>query len=120
LVDEVPAMSALSWLKPMLDRIEASNRPRPIDGNVVDIPGGIERLRKAIVSVQIEAQAAAEEAAAYEDAWAAAQMEYQAAVEKNRIKQQDIAQRLYRLRSEWMTISEPLGIEAHIRRETGE
>lgn len=109
-----------SWLRPMLDRIEASNRARPVDGNVVDIPGGIEKLRKAIVQVQAEAQAAEDEAAAYEEAWAAAQMEYQAAVEKNRVRRQDIAQRLYRLRSEWLTLSEPLGIEMQIKREMGE
>lgn len=111
---------SIAWLRPMLARIEQTSQPRPDGTNIVDIPGGIDKLRKAIVSVQIEAAAANEEAAAYEEAWRAAQMEYQAAVEKNRIRRQDIAQRLYRLQSEWMIISEPLGIEAQIKRETGE
>jgi hypothetical protein len=110
-------MSSLAWLKPMLARIESTNQVRPVNGNVLDIPGGIEKLRKAIVAVQNESANATQEAADYEQAWAAAQMEYQAAVEKNRVWQTDIQARLYKLRSEWLTISEPLGIEAQIKRE---
>lgn len=111
---------SIAWLRPMLARIEQTSQPRPEGGNVVDIPNGIEKLRKAIVSVQAECTAAQTQAADYEKAWEAAQMEYQAAVQKNRVWQQDIATRLYKLRSEWLTISEPLGIEAQIKREIGE
>ena len=43
-------------------------------------------------------------------------MEYQAAVEKLRVRHTDIQARLYKLRSEWLEVTESLGIEAEIRR----
>lgn len=101
----------------MLSRLEATSQPRPMDGNVVDMPGGVERLRKAILHVQGEKAQADEQLAAYEQAWAAAQMEYQAALEKNRVWRDDIATRLSKLRYEWAQVTEPLGMEITVRRE---
>lgn len=110
-------MNVRGWLGPMLARIESTSQPRPIDGNVVDMPGGIERLRKAILHVQHEEREAREQLDAYEQAWAAAQMEYQAALEKNRVWREDIATRLGKLRYEWAQVSEPLGMDVTIRRD---
>lgn len=109
-------MALVSWLRPMLQRIETTNTPRPDGGTLAEFPGGIEKLRLAILKVQSEQHSAAQEAHDYDQAWAAAQMEYQAAVEKNRVWQSDINARLYKLRAEWLAVSEPLGIEAQIKR----
>ena len=34
----------VGWLQPMLRRIEQTNQPRPEGGNLVEIPGGIDKL----------------------------------------------------------------------------
>lgn len=109
-------MAALEWLRPMLSRIEQTNAPRPMDGTVVDMPGGLDKLRKAILAVQRERDNATQQADDYEKAWAAAQMEYQAAVEKNRVWQTDIQARLYKLQCEWSAVTEPLGMTVQIER----
>lgn len=106
----------MNWLKPMLQRIEQTNAPRPLDGNIVDMPGGLEKLRKAILAVKKERENATQQASDYEEAWKAAQMEYQAAVEKNRVWQADIEARLYKLQCEWSAVTEPLGMTVQIER----
>lgn len=107
--------SVQGWLKPMLDRIEVTNQPRPEGGNVLAIPNGSEKLRKAIVHVQREEGNCLQEREDFEAAWRAASLEFQAAMEKNTVWHNDIQQRLYRLRCEWLAITDELGIHAQIK-----
>lgn len=102
------------WLKPMLERIEITHVPRPEGVNVVDIPNGLNKLRSAIVSVQKELSDALQQADDFAAAWQAAQMEYQAAVAQNTEWQRNTKARLYKLQSEWITISEQLGLVVQI------
>jgi hypothetical protein len=95
----------------MLNRIEITHTPVPADaGNIVDLPGGIEKMRKTIIAFQKEARNAQQQRADYEKAWAAAVNEMEAAMQKNAVWQQDVHVRLFRLRTEWVNITEQLGI----------
>lgn len=112
-------MSAVgNWLRPMLSSISANSKSLSTpEGNVYEMPNGLERLRKAIMHYQEELVKAHDQAAAYDEAWKAAQMEIQAAVEKNGVWQRDIETKLYSLRSEWIKATEQLGIVSQIDRE---
>lgn len=100
----------MTWLTPMLARIGTTHTPRPDNVNVVDIPGGLDKLRRAIEQVIKEGQQAREQRADYEHAWAAATKEYDAAMAKNEAWQRNLETRLYRLRSEWANVTHQLGI----------
>lgn len=112
-------MNALrSWLGPMLNSISANQKTLSTpEGNVYEMPNGLERLRKAILHYQSELERATDQKFAYDEAWRAAQMEIQAAIAQNEVWQRDIQTKLYELRSEWMKASEQLGLVTEIRRE---
>jgi chromosome segregation ATPase len=114
-------MSRTGWiggLQAVLGRIESTHEPRPeTEDKIVEIPHGLEKLRKAIVTVQqhiIEAQC---ENADYAQAWKDCQAEIQAAIAKNVSKQRDLGHRLARLQDEWVRITQELGIRAEVVRQ---
>jgi hypothetical protein len=107
-----------AWLQPMLTSIGANAKTLSTpEGNVYELPNGLDRLRKGIMHYQQELARAHEQSNAYEEAWKAAQMEMQAAVEQNAVWQRDINTKLYALKSEWIKATEALGIDAQIRRD---
>jgi len=105
----------LGGIKSMLARAETSHQPRPTtDENVVHIPHGLEKLAKAIRSLQSELVEAQTERSAYEDAWRLCQSEVKAAFGKNTLRQRDAAHRLQRLQEEWRNITHDLGRRAEV------
>lgn len=104
----------MTWLTPMLARIGTTHTPRPDNGNIIDIPGGTEKLRTAIEKVLVERDHAKEQRSDYEHAWAAATKEYDAAMSKNEAWRRNIEVRLYRLQSEWASVTDRLGMVATV------
>jgi peptidoglycan hydrolase CwlO-like protein len=101
-------------LNQVLRQAEKSHQTRPDDANVVDIPQGLERLRKAIVAIQNEIVEAQAERGDIEQAWKVCQDEIAVAFNKNTARQKDAAHRLKRLQSEWVNITQDLGIRAEL------
>jgi chromosome segregation ATPase len=105
----------LGGIKSMLARAETSHQPRPETGEtVVQIPNGLEKLAKAIRSLQSELVEAQAERASYEDAWRLCQSEVAQAFSKNSLRQRDAAHRLKRLQEEWRSVSQDLGLRAEV------
>ena len=105
----------LGGLKSVLRQVEATHAPRPdTDENIVQIPHGLEKLRKAIVSIQNEIVEAQTERSTFEEAWRTCQMEAEAAFAKNLGRQKDANHRLQRLQQEWINITQDLGIKAEL------
>jgi hypothetical protein len=101
-----------SW-KGMLSRIETTHTPRP-EGDVVAMPNGLINLCKAIEKLQHEQDNAVEQRRDFEAAWDAAGKEFAAAMDANAVWQRDIATRLYRLRMEWASVSQRLGVSVRV------
>jgi len=103
----------LGGLKQVLSRVETTHQPHPDpDSKVVDIPHGLERLRKAIMALQSDLVEAQAERADYIQAWSDCQQEINAHLSKNTTRQRDLAHRLDRLQTEWVKVTQDLGIRA--------
>lgn len=104
----------LGGLKQVLTRVETTHVSRPDDETVVQIPNGLEKLRKAIISVQNDLVEAQAERGDYSQAWIDCQAEINAALAKNASRQKDAQHRLRRLQEEWVRVTQDLGIRAEI------
>lgn len=104
----------LGGLKQVLTRVETTHVSRPDDETVVQIPNGLEKLRKAIVAVQNDLVEAQAERGDYSQAWIDCQAEITAALNKNASRQKDAQHRLRRLQEEWVRVTQDLGIRAEI------
>jgi hypothetical protein len=104
----------LGGLKQVLTRVETTHVSRPEGENIVEIPHGLEKLRKAIVSVQNDLVEAQAERGDYSQAWIDCQAEITAALAKNASRQKDARHRLRRLQEEWVRVTMDLGIKAEI------
>ena len=100
----------MSWISGILSRIENTHVPRPTEGNVVDFRGGLDKLYRAMTQVRDEQRLAAEQRAAFIEAWSAAEQDYTAAMAKNAAMMRDLATRMYRLQMEWAQVSEQAGV----------
>ena len=111
-------MASSGWmgsLKTVLRQAETSHQPRPEgDENVVAIPQGLEKLAKAIRSLQSELVEAQTERSTYDDAWKLCQQEISTAYEKNAARQKSAAHRLSRLQQEWRNVTQDLGLRCEI------
>lgn len=111
-------MSRSGWLgglKSVLGQIETTHGPRPdTDEKIVEIPNGLDKLRKAIVAIQQRIVEAECEYADYQQAWKDCQAEISAAMAKNVTKRKDETHRLARLQEEWVRITQELGIRAEV------
>lgn len=101
-------------LKQVLGGITQTHQPRPEGENVVDIPHGLEKLRRTIVSLQQALVAAQCERGDFVAAFGACHQEYMAAMEQNACKQRDIATRMVRLQSEWARVTEEMGLQVRL------
>ncbi len=104
----------LGGLKQVLSRVETTHVSRPDGENIVEIPHGLEKLRKAIVAVQNDIVEAQAERGDYSQAWIDCQAEINAALAKNSSRQKDASHRLRRLQEEWVRVTLDLGIKAEI------
>ena len=105
----------LGGLKQVLTRVESTHVSRPDhEETVVQIPIGLEKLRKAIVAVQNDLVEAQAERGDYSQAWVDCQAEINAALAKNASRQKDAQHRLRRLQEEWVRVTQDLGIRAEI------
>ena len=105
----------LGGLKQVLTRVETTHVSRPDhEETVVAIPNGLEKLRKAIISVQNDLVEAQAERGDYSQAWIDCQAEINAALAKNASRQKDAQHRLRRLQEEWVRVTQDLGIRAEI------
>ena len=103
-----------TW-KALLGRVEKTHEPRPLTrDNVVDIPNGLEKLRRAIVDVTGQLEGYRCQRDEYAEAWAAALAEFNAAMDRNTVCQRDTAARLRKLQEEWMRVTNQLGIECRL------
>ncbi len=108
------AQGWLGGLKVSLTRAETTHQPRPDGAEIVDIPQGLDKLRRAIVSLQNEMVEAQAERATYIQAWETCKAEMTAAFSANTQRQHDAAHRIRRLQDEWVRASQDLGIRAEI------
>ena len=115
------AADARGWLgglKSVLKQAEQSHQPHPqVTGreeNVVHIPQGLEKLRKAIVAVQAEIVEAQAERSDIDEGLRLVNEEINTAYAKNTHRQKDANHRLMRLQTEWVHITQDLGIKAEL------
>lgn len=103
-------------LKTVLGSIETTHTPRPgpDNDNIVDIPKGLDRLRKAIIALNNDLVEAQAERADYIQAWSDCQQEINAALSRNTSRQSQVRHRLARLQEEWAGITAELGIRAEV------
>lgn len=104
----------LGGLKEVLVRSEVTHQPRPENDNLVEIPQGLDKLRRAIMHIQNEIVEAQAEAADITSAERQVLNEIAAAREKNALRQRDAMHRQYRLQEEWAKITRDLGIRAEV------
>jgi len=105
----------LGGIKEVLSRAETTHQPRP-EGteNVVDIPQGLDKLRRAIVAINNEMVEAQAERDDIQQARLDCLAEIQAHLAKNVTRQRDAAHRMKRLQEEWVQITLGLGIRAEL------
>jgi hypothetical protein len=97
-----------------LERTETTHAPRPEGENVVEIPNGLDKLRKMIVAINNEIVEAQTERAAYHESWQLCVDEVSTAYAKNLQRQRDATHRLERLQAEWVRVCHELGIKAAV------
>ena len=104
----------LGSLRTTLQRAETTHQTRPEGENVVEIPNGMDKMRKAIVAVNNEIVHAQTERAAYHESWRLCLVEVSTAYARNSQRQRDAAHRLARLQEEWVRICHDIGIKADV------
>lgn len=98
-----------------LERTETTHQPRPEGGaEIVEIPNGLDKLRKMIVAINNEIVEAQTERAAYHESWQLCVDEVSTAYAKNLQRQRDATHRLERLQAEWVRVCHELGIKAEV------
>jgi len=98
-----------------LERTETTHQPRPEGGaEIVEIPNGLDKLRKMIVAINNEIVEAQTERAAYHESWQLCVNEVSNAYATNLQRQRDATHRLERLQAEWVRVCHEMGIKAEV------